>query len=51
MFAHRRRPPKPASQRPRIRRERCYDSHLADITELGNLKQEIDEAIAYFQAR
>ena len=25
--------------------------HLADITDPGNLKREIDETIAYFQAR
>jgi hypothetical protein len=25
--------------------------HLADITGVGNLKREIDETIAYFQAR
>ena len=25
--------------------------HLADITDSGNLKREIDETIAYFQAR
>jgi hypothetical protein len=25
--------------------------HLADVTEPGNLKQEIDETIAYFQTR